>query len=234
MKNNSIFVNAKIPNTFWKDHSKNLNSLLLNTGVAFSQSSTERLRCFSEQGRVTPFLFSNAKPPSEMHFLEKDLEQIIEETDNFTLQSKGLQLTGKMRRQFRIGNYGVSDLITYKREYFHSYSGKIKPKLVVTVCELKKNVIDQDAFWQSVRYAKGIVNFLRKRNIEFFEVKIVLIGKKIEKNSSFLYLPDLFQNTTDFEPSGNVSDVSFYTYSYSVDGIEFMPEYGHSLSKEGF
>ena len=47
-----------------------------------------------------------------MSFLEKDLEDIIFETDNDLLFEHGLFIDGQKKRQVRIGNYGIADLIT--------------------------------------------------------------------------------------------------------------------------
>jgi hypothetical protein len=50
-----------------------------------------------------------------MKFLEKDLEQIIWDADKEILSERGLNLDGKLKRQLKIGNYGIADLIHFKR-----------------------------------------------------------------------------------------------------------------------
>lgn len=69
-----------------------------------------------------------------MQFLEKDLENIIWETNNKKLQEKGLLIEGKKFRQLRIGNYGICDILTVQREnYYLGFS-----YLNITIYELKK------------------------------------------------------------------------------------------------
>jgi len=50
-----------------------------------------------------------------MKFLEKDLEEIIFNADMKDLPEKGLHFTGVIKRQLRIGNYGVADLVTFTK-----------------------------------------------------------------------------------------------------------------------
>lgn len=149
-----------------------------------------------------------------MKFLEKDLEQIIYETDNKILKDKGLNINGKKLRQLRIGNYGIADLITYHRDgnYFD-----------ITVYELKKEKIGISAFLQSVRYTKGIKSFLSKRFKDdvWYSINVVLIGKQIDNNGSFCFIPDM----TNF---------SFYTYHYEFDGLKFENHRNYVLTNEGF
>ena len=180
-----------------------------------------------------------------MSFLEKDLEEIIynyyELDKGIDLKKRGLNVFGKLKKQLRIGKYGVSDLVSFKKEYgtewgidcllndeAHdnelTYKPYYYPKLVITVYELKKNKIGISALLQAVRYAKGISNYLDKNtSIENIEFKIVLIGSKIDTSGSFCYLPSIFK--------GNIE---FYTYRYEIDGIYFNKEDEYSLIEEGF
>ena len=172
-----------------------------------------------------------------MKFLEKDLEEIIFEANNDELEKKGLPINGKIFRQLRIGNYGISDLITFERyheEYidYHFdnekgivYEAKLKSVLYITVYELKKEVISVSAFIQAVKYVKGIKRYLEKRNF-YHEVKynIVLIGKNINPNSDFIFLPDVISRDA----------VTFFTYKYGIDGLEFKRIRFYKLTNEGF
>lgn len=50
-----------------------------------------------------------------MNFLEKNLEDIIYETNNKYLRERGLFINGIKKRQLRIGNYGIADIVTFKK-----------------------------------------------------------------------------------------------------------------------
>ena len=136
-----------------------------------------------------------------MKFLEKDLESIIFETDNDKLQEIGFNIEGKKFRQLRIGNYGISDIITVSR---------YGQNLHIEIIELKKDVINTDTLIQSLRYLAGIKNFLKRRkftNNVFYTIK--LCGKSINNlrdlsllcsniatlNSSILIVVSIFNIT---------------------------------------
>jgi hypothetical protein len=165
-----------------------------------------------------------------MNFLEKDLEEIIYNADKELLAKKGLYVSGILKRQLRIGNYGTADLVSFHRSS-HPASKKIDPILTITVYELKKENINVSSFLQALGYTKGIKRYLEKRNFKFeYEFEIVLIGKEIDTKSTFSYLEDIipcnFYFATRF--------LSFYTYSYNIDGIEFNLETDYKLANEGF
>lgn len=166
-----------------------------------------------------------------MDFLEKDLEEIIYNADRDLLAKKGLYIDGILKRQLRIGNYGTADLVEFKREYAEQFysNGKKIPRLRITVYELKKDKINISAFLQALSYVKGLDSFFQKRKFKFDIIfNIVLIGKVIDKNSSFIYLSDYLYNI-------DMSDFLFlYTFNYNVDGITFNIESGYKLIDEGF
>lgn len=170
-----------------------------------------------------------------MKFLEKDLEQIIYEADKHTLSERGLIINGKLLRQIRIGNYGIADLITYKRPQYHTVmNGHIKGE--ITVYELKQNKINAGAFLQALGYLKGIKSFLAKRGLEYdYNYNIKLIGGEVE-SSSFMYLGDFFNGSPDFVSINSDSSFSFESlvYKYEVDGISFKEVCGYHLINEGF
>ena len=157
-----------------------------------------------------------------MNFLEKDLEQIIFETDNGKLCERELLITGKKYRQLRIGNYGIADIVTFKRGYLFGEGG-IVPRLSITVFELKQKEISANTYMQAVRYCKGISRYIieyrdKPINLDF---NIVLIGDKICVGD-FCY-------ATDF-----INNLEVYTYSYNIDGIMFKNENEYKLLIEGF
>jgi len=179
-----------------------------------------------------------------MDFLEKDLEQIIyEATDEQVFDQ--LYLKGKRFRQLRIGNYGISDLIFVRKEYknnidYQNYTYKIEEcGIVITICELKKDKIGISAFLQAINYAKGVKEYLEKREFYNFNIEILLCGRSIDSSGGFIYLTDLFNqyenymdNENDF--SRSIKCIDFYTYSYGFDGIKFKKEDNYTLVNNGF
>lgn len=163
-----------------------------------------------------------------MNFLEKDLEQIIYETRNELLQEKELYISGVKKRQLRIGNYGVADIVTIeKANYFpkidEGCGGFFSEPLTITVYELKQNKITVSSFLQAIRYAKGIKSYIKKRKPKLdIEVHICLIGKELDLHSEFPYLTEFVEN------------LSIITYRYGLDGIEFQYHNSYTLREEGF
>jgi hypothetical protein len=167
-----------------------------------------------------------------MKFLEKDLEEIIYTSGRDVLEEKGLLIEGKLKRQVRIGNYGIADLIEFKRPYY-GYNRTQKrdhfEKGSITIYELKLDNISISAFLQALGYAKGIQNYLRKRNKEhLYNINIVIIGRNIDMNSQFVYIQELLT-------IGMEGYIEFIQYYYGVYGIEFQSKSGsYELKNEGF
>lgn len=172
-------------------------------------------------------------------FLEKDLEDIIFESDKDELFKRGLFIYGKLYRQVRIGNYGVADLISVKRiptDIRNGKRGEFASHLDITIYELKKDKIDVHTFIQAVRYAKGISRYFEKyrTNIKV-QFKVVLIGSEISMNDDFTYITDMF--TPDIPSafySPAINSVTFYKYKYNFDGIYFENHDQYYLINEGF
>jgi len=170
-----------------------------------------------------------------MKFLEKNLEQIIFESNKDKLYNKGLYVSGKLLRQVRIGNYGIADLVEYSRPYYNDvlkkcYKGKI------TVYELKQEKVGVSTFLQALGYLKGIRKFLEKRGSDdYYDYQMVLIGSELEINNNFCYLPDFIEliNSSDFYDNPKFG-LSVYTYDYKIDGIEFVTMSGYSLKNNTF
>lgn len=173
-----------------------------------------------------------------MEFLEKDLEEIIFNADKKKLAEKGLNISGKLFRQFKIGNYGIADLLCYQRPFIDRDLPSI-PLLVkgtINIIELKKDSISVSSFLQALRYAKGVKSFLEKRECEhLYDIKIILIGKRLDLESSFIYLTDFLSRRSGYvsEYSNNLI-LELYTYSYGIDGMEFIEHSNYSLKNEGF
>lgn len=138
-----------------------------------------------------------------MNFLEKNLEDIIYETDNSILQERGLPIDGRKLKQVKMKSYGVADIITFKR----ISEGNINCE--ITIYELKKEFVSSDTFIQAVRYAIGIKHHLKQRNSTLNpQFKIVLIGKRIY-HEKMTIINDFFEI------------ISVYQYDYKHDGIVF-------------
>lgn len=155
-----------------------------------------------------------------MDFVEKDLEEIIFNSDLSKLRQRGLNLHGKLKRQLHIGKYGIADLVCFKRTYLE---GSCIPVLKITVIELKPNNISLSAMMQAVGYARGIQDYLEHHKCELeYSIDIMLIGKTIDKKSNLTFLPSIFEN------------LSFYTYKYGIDGLIFDSIENYFLTNKGW
>ena len=159
-----------------------------------------------------------------MKFLEKDLEEIIYKATHAELYERGLftLVNPTVKRQLKIGNYGVADLVYFKRRsHFEGFLSEPSPNLLVDVFELKKDKIGISAFLQAVGYARGIKSYLDHKGIDC-EVNITLIGREIDTSGVFPLIPSVFDN------------IRFCTYDYGIDGIKFRCDGEYWLSNEGF
>ncbi len=168
-----------------------------------------------------------------MNFLEKDLEQIIWESDNEKLEQKGLLIDGKKYRQLKIGGFGIADLVTVKKQYYYNRElEKYIPFLAITVFELKKEKVGISAFLQAVRYCKGIKTYLEDKYFDLeFTFDIFLVSKEVDKVSDFIFLTDLFKSYKNF---GYINNIKYYSFSYDIDGIRFKNEELYNLVHKGF
>lgn len=158
-----------------------------------------------------------------MKFLEKDLEEIIFYSDQVELHQRGLYINGLIKRQLRIGNYGIADLVTFEKKYYRGFLGEMLSELIITVYELKKDAISVSAVLQAIEYAKGISRYLELRGVIFkFKIDIVVIGSKLPPSGALPFLPDVFEG------------VELYTYEYKIDGLFFNITKDYILTEEGF
>lgn len=165
-----------------------------------------------------------------MELSEKELEDVIYHTNDEKIQSKGLFYKGVKFRQLKIGNYGIADIVTAYRSYYHN-----KSILTITVYELKKGILNTSAFLQALRYCMGIKRYIneRKPNI-LFKLRIILVGDSIDLNSDFVYLTTLFDNESTYIANGKISSVNLYTYSFDIDGFSFERKIGYDLNSPGY
>ena len=169
-----------------------------------------------------------------MDFLEKDLEEIIYNADRPDLWDRGLEIEGLIKRQLRIGNYGVADLVSFEKSYFMN-GVKVMPFLKITVYELKKDKIGISAFLQAVKYCKGIRTYIERNHPGMkISLNISLVGNDVDTSGSFVFLTDLIQHS-DFEsfPCGEIYRVNFYKYSYKIDGLFFETISDYNLTDTG-
>jgi hypothetical protein len=177
-----------------------------------------------------------------MEFLEKDLEEIIYLSDKRKLSDRGLYLMGHLKKQLKIGNYGIADLVEIERPFYPKKSvnqifGTTHFKGCINVIELKKDKIGVSTFFQALNYLTGIKTYLAQRGLEqLFNYKITLIGKDVDLNSSFCYLGDIFDNDLQCISidSESLVSVKLYKYSYGIEGLEFHEISDYNLKVKGF
>jgi hypothetical protein len=154
---------------------------------------------------------------------EKELEDMIFNADRVELENRGLFLPKSTRRQVRIGNYGIADLVGYERGCIVK-GYEYKP--TIYIYELKKDEININTFIQSIRYAKGVRQYFRHKGYLYPHINITLIGGAIDTDSDFLYLPDILD--------ADEISINLKTYYLSFDGIFFNSHDNYSLINEGF
>lgn len=150
-----------------------------------------------------------------MEISEKELEDIIFNTDNKLLQERGLDI------------YGIADIITIERSREKNYDVY---SMVITVWELKKGQLNIDAFLQAVRYIKAIqqVNHPKVskhlRKYDHIDYQIRLLGDSVDTGcKAFVYIPEVFGG----------DKIDMYTYSMDFNGLKFNCELGYNLTNEG-
>lgn len=145
-----------------------------------------------------------------MNFLEKDLEDIIWESQKTRdgrdkLRARGLPIAGKMIRQFNLSEYGQIDLLTVKI---------YRDVIDITIYELKQKEVNTGTLLQACRYATGIKRLMEEKfeDILFNRsliVNKVLIGSSLDLKSEFTYLYN------------EMEECEIYTYKYDLEGITF-------------
>ncbi|HDZ04865.1 hypothetical protein LCGC14_0371090 [marine sediment metagenome] len=169
-----------------------------------------------------------------MKFLEKDLEDIIwdnikdkESIENLINKGFPIYYPNKIFRQFKIGAYGIADVITFERPRWNIKKEHAIPA-TITVYELKKDLVSTNTFLQALRYIKGIRNYLEKREFKYpVTYKIICIGSDVNMDDDIIYLVDFLLNS-------NTLIFEIYTYDYSINGIGFNKEGEYKLKYEGF
>lgn len=167
-----------------------------------------------------------------MKFLEKDLETIIYESGRDLLEERGLSIYGKLKRQVKIGNFGIADLIEIQRPFYDGPKRQFISPGRIIIYELKKEQVGISAFLQSINYYKGIFQYLKLKNKEhLFIIDIVLIGKEVDTSGSFCYLSELCSLNNGTMEYGTIE---FYKYDYTINGLEFKQCQNFNLINNGF
>lgn len=142
-----------------------------------------------------------------MKFLERNLEDIIFETDNKKLLERGLPIFGKKFRQVNLGSYGIADLVCFERN---------KDQITITVIELKKDCVNLDTLIQALRYVEGIKKYFKLRRFyEKSNIKYIIriCGSKISNQKEIQLI------------TSNMSDdfllIDSHKYEYGIDGLRF-------------
>jgi hypothetical protein len=151
-----------------------------------------------------------------MNILEKELEDLLfyalTELPGDDLTERGLYRFDfyKYVRQLDLKEYGIADIVGY-------FIDEEQKKCFFEIYELKKENINASTFFQAIRYAKALQLIYKGYQCL---ISIKLIGKTIDSQSDFCYLPDIF------------SSVSLYTYSIDFHkGIFFKEEQDYVLTK---
>lgn len=172
-----------------------------------------------------------------MKFLEKDLEDYIFKSSSKSLEDCGLYFIGKKYRKLRIGSYGISDLIYFRRPFYNPYE-QIFCKGEITVMELKKDKISVSSFFQAVRYVRGIQRYIEmhRPNLDGkINYNIVLIGSDVNEDSDIRYLTSIFPSFDFSEISTDVkTSVSLFTYELIDDFIVFSEASSLKMNNEKF
>ncbi len=175
-----------------------------------------------------------------MNFLESDLEEIIYNTINTEggrdlLSEKGLNIIHNpiiIKRQLRVGNYGICDLLTVSRVpllavYIPDDTDfdmcKNKSAIIIDIYELKKDVININTLIQCLRYFAGIKSYLEIKGKDHHKIfyNINLIGKTIDTNSDWVYLFHYLEYEISNIYNGNLCNINIYKYNYTISGLEF-------------
>jgi hypothetical protein len=154
--------------------------------------------------------------------LEKDLEDMIYCANPEDLRKAGLPMWKNLVQQVRLGNYGIADLINFE------IIDVLKDKIIVkpTIIELKQGKVGEEAFFQALRYSKGIEELYcrkisKEKKVIFRDFEIVLIGNRVDTRSNLIYISDICRN------------ISFYSTQITLNGIEFKNEFGYKLTDQG-
>jgi hypothetical protein len=162
-----------------------------------------------------------------MEFSEKQIEDLIynsvKDGKLKQLSDRGLYGISKYKffsRQVTLGDYGRLDLVGLNYRHTSGFNYSENKTLEVGLFEIKKGIIDVNAFLQAIRYCNAIRHYCADYiNVEF---KIFLIGTGI-CTGDFCYIDSIIDNLE--------------VYSIKLDlvnGINFIRETGYKLTEPKF
>jgi hypothetical protein len=167
-----------------------------------------------------------------MNILEQEIEDLvwdaIESYDHEILAERGLPINIEFtyKRQFDLGSYGRADIIGFRVHPSRTNinTGRKERIVEVDIIELKKDKVNASTLFQAIRYAKAIQHKIKHENINYtFLFSIHLVGKSIDVDNDFIYLPDV------------VNGITLYTYELSITkGLVFKVAQGFHLSNPSF
>ena len=156
-------------------------------------------------------------------FLEKNLEEIICDSNREELLIRGLDVKGELRRQFSLGKYGRADIISFEKYNKEEEQNKNSADYLATIYELKEGKIDFDTFSQALRYVYGFI--IRNKTLcheVLYQYKIVLIGNKLSDKDEFKSFHELISpKLSSKDDIDKVIGIDLYEYSYGINGINF-------------
>lgn len=134
-------------------------------------------------------------------FLEKTLEDII--VSNLDkMPSRGLDIFYKNTASQISFGAGIIDIFTWE---------EIDDVLHCRIIELKKDCVQEDAFWQAFNYKIDLFIFLSQKYkyIKDIKIELVLIGPSFKENVLFI---------------SSYAGLKCYEYRYGIDGIAFLEQ----------
>ncbi len=132
------------------------------------------------------------------NFLEKTLEDIVMSNLD-KMPSKGLDIFYKNTVNQMAFKAGIVDIFTWE---------EVDNVLYCRIIELKKDCIDEGAFWQVFNYKVDLFLFICKDYgyIKDIKIDIVLIGSSFKENVELI---------------SYYAGLKLYKYVYDIDGIVF-------------
>ncbi len=140
--------------------------------------------------------------------LEKQLKDIIWETDNDKLNQRGLFISGEKRQSQNFKDFGKADFVTKDNDLWN-------PRL--TIYEFLDGNISVSSVLKCLTILKGMRKFHDDCLIknDSFLYSITIVGRSIPEESALLFFPYFFNN------GEKIYEINFYTYSFDINGIRF-------------
>lgn len=158
-----------------------------------------------------------------MEIPEKELENIIVNTDRKKLASRGLcfipvddRVKLKVMRQTDLCGAGRSDVIMVYRSFREKQK---RSTLVINVIELKKDKLSVDTVHQVLRYVYAVFQYLtEERGLEedSFIINPIIIGQRVTDDLGFV--PQIVNIDNHI---GTINRFGVFTFKYDIDGLLF-------------